>query len=96
MQRAVLRCADNQIDPCRTPREACIDIALAIGDHHHRSCLGQKRCRTLCPFQPTDALLVFQRAGVRGSDLVGTCPYPGTQQTENGTRLAVDGDLRDG
>jgi len=41
-------------------------------------------CRTLCPVQPTHALLVFQRAGVSEGDLVRTCPYPGTQQTENG------------
>ncbi len=78
---------------CR-PCEACIDIALAIGDHHHRGSLGQLRCRTLRPFQPTDALLVFQRAAVCRGDLVRTCPYPGTQQTENGACLAVDGDLR--
>jgi hypothetical protein len=36
VQHAVLCGPHNQIDRCRLPREACMDIALAIGHDHHR------------------------------------------------------------
>ncbi len=96
VQRAIPRGPHDQVDRCRPPREARIDVAFTVGHDHHRSRLGQMRPGLRRTVQPADAFLVLQgaRPRGRGDEVVRAGPDPRVQQTQHSLRLAVDGDHR--